>query len=205
MALRAAAQSSAADLAARGVLSHHSLGTPSPLQRYRRCGGTGRRVGEVLGVGPSFDDIWLAWEASASHAAVIDADGWRRFGVAAVELPGGLVLVVLLLGNSALDGVRTEPGWAHVTIVAELVAVDGALPTAARPPLLLGWNGAHLSGPAADAAVAISWYPSAPYVRIQVPFDGDPAWLLVGVGTREEVGGAAADYTDRLLIEAAGE
>ena len=194
-----AAQRSAAELASRGALSHRSLGTSSPLERYRRCGGTGRRVGEVIGVGATFDQIWQAWAASAAHAAVLDAEGWRRFGIATVEQPGGRILVVLLMGNSALSGVRTEVEWATVTIRAQLVTGGGDrhLPAAQnpQPPLLLGWNGRHLM--AAGSVIAASWDPAAPHLRLEVPFDGRPAFLLVGVVQTES---ALPRYTDRLLI-----
>lgn len=200
--LLAAARVSAAELGEQGVLSHWSQGTSSSLERYRRCGGTGRRIGEVVGVGPSFDKIWQAWEVSVPHAAVIDADGWRRFGVAAVGLPRDLVLVVLLLGNSMLDGLHTERGWAHVTVRARLapagrVVRDWSVSTA-DPPLLLRWNGRHLSLP--HPVVSVGWDPAPPQVRVQVPFNGTPAWLLLGVDEPGIARHAGARYSDRVLI-----
>ena len=211
------ARRSAHELADRGVLSHRTLGAGSALARYRHCGGTGRRVGEVVGAGTSFDQIWQAWHQSDTHAAVLAGRAWRQFGIAAIDLPDDRILVVLLLGNSTLRGVRTEPGWAHVTVHAELISPARAgLPPATDPDamgrgpdpprLTLRWEGGSASG--STPAVTVGWDPSPPQLRLDVPYYGRPGWLLLGVADPAEAtgdGSARRDYSDRILIAVSAE
>jgi hypothetical protein len=190
--LAAVAASSAAELASRGVLSHRTLGSPSALERYRARGGSGRRVGEVIGAAATLAAVWQGWRGSASHAEALDATGWRQYGIACAALPDGRFVFVLLLSNAVLAEVWYEVGWAAAIVHARLLS---DIPARADGPGLRFFG---MRPP--EAEVTVAWDPAPPRVRFEVLFDGRPLSLLVG--PTQPVPGAVPAYTDRVLVTA---
>ncbi|MBN1835968.1 MAG: CAP domain-containing protein [Spirochaetales bacterium] len=133
--LEQAAGDYAAELAARGVLSHRDRRGADALDRVQAAGGTSTLVGEILGSGLDPREVGPAWAASRSHRAVVENPLWTHVGVGCASLGARRVWVVLLVARrmaelriERLPGGQGEGGF----------RVSGRMdPGGARSPVLL--------------------------------------------------------------------
>lgn len=70
----------AAELAASGELAHVDDRGRGPGQQAMAQGLPPGVYGEVLGAGPSADDVWRAWLDSPSHRSILVETGWLVWG-----------------------------------------------------------------------------------------------------------------------------
>ncbi len=88
-ALQQSAQRFAAELAARGELSHQGLSSPTLRERVRDTGYTLRAVGENLAAGPlGLDEAFSLWASSEEHCANLMRADFEELGLACVAASG---------------------------------------------------------------------------------------------------------------------
>ncbi|MBB2487018.1 hypothetical protein H5407_17450 [Mitsuaria sp. WAJ17] len=88
-ALQTSARRFAAELAARGELSHQGLSSPTLRERVRDTGYVLRAVGENLAAGPlGLDEAFSLWTASEEHCANLMRADFEELGLACVSASG---------------------------------------------------------------------------------------------------------------------
>jgi uncharacterized protein YkwD len=78
--LSASCRTRAAELAASGELAHIDGWGRGPGDQAMAQGLPPGVYGEVLGAGPSPEDVWRAWLSSPSHRSVLMEPGWTAWG-----------------------------------------------------------------------------------------------------------------------------
>lgn len=88
-ALQQSAQRFAAELAARGELSHQGVGSPTLRERVREAGYALRAVGENLAAGPlGLDEVFSLWAASEAHCSNLMRGDFEEVGLACISGTG---------------------------------------------------------------------------------------------------------------------
>jgi hypothetical protein len=122
----------AAELVARGVLSHVDERGRRALERFRDQGGTSILVGEIIGSGPDLQSITAAWENSQSHREVVGNPLWTHCG-GGLALGGDSDVWVVLFTSRRIDPLE-------MTVVEGGYELQGRLDPkggAGREPVLL--------------------------------------------------------------------
>ena len=167
--LAATAENFAADLAARGALSHRDSSGGTALDRYRRLGGTAFRVGEILGAGEDLAPIVDRWIESDSHHAVLTSSAWTHAGIG-VKRRGKIFVFVALFARLRFADLRIKSQKAHLIIEGRLIGAGG------RPVLQAG---------GADHQ-PVWWRPDTGALRFVVP--AGQVGYFGRLGVREEDG-----------------
>jgi len=154
----------AGQLAARGSLSHRGNDGSSDLDRYRACGGTEVRVGEILGAGPAEGLIESAWMASADHRQVALSAGWTHAGWGAARSGSSLVMVMMFT-TRLVDGLSFQTDGLDFTAAGRFVPVQAAA------AVLL--NGLVEVSP-------IEWNPASRAFRFELPRAALEGYLRLG-------------------------
>jgi len=84
----------AADLAVSGELAHVDGLGRGPGEQAMAQGLPPGVYGEVLGAGPSSDEVWRAWLGSPSHRSVLSEPGWVAWGWGSAVRGASTVYVV---------------------------------------------------------------------------------------------------------------
>ena len=119
-ALHAAAEDLALRMAEAGALAHDP--EAFALRRYRGVGGTGTRVGEVLGAGADIAEIRASWLRSPAHRSVIQDPQWTHAGAAIVASGDSQVVVLMFTRHGIREVTYPQPGRVTGVLV-------GAAPT----------------------------------------------------------------------------
>jgi uncharacterized protein YkwD len=120
----------AAELAARGVLSHLDERGRRALGRLHDRGGTSVLVGEILASGTELAKVIPAWEASRSHSELVGNPHWTHLGAASAPSSSTRVWVVLF-ASQPFYPLRILPSDSGTLVQGRLS------PAGAREPVLL--------------------------------------------------------------------
>ncbi len=82
-------------LVTEGSLRHRDDSGHGAAYRVQQEGGDYWTVGEILGAGPTVDQILHGWMKSASHRKVILTSKWTRIGWGIAPYEQGYVMVIL--------------------------------------------------------------------------------------------------------------
>jgi hypothetical protein len=128
--LERTAETYAADLARRGILSHVDEQGRRALQRVQAEGGTSVLVGEILGGGNTLEGVGAAWESSPGHRRVVLNPRWTHCGAATVRSATTGIWVVLFASHRVypLEILRNPGGY----LIRGRIAAAGA-----REPVLI--------------------------------------------------------------------